>query len=127
VVPARRPSPAPTHQTLPRLTHVREAARRRGPSVLTIFPSHATKSPSHETDSNRLAALGVEPESAVSPAVGSGGRGAAWERGLRAARQYLAREGNLVVGRAVVETVTDDDGQEHPVKLDESFRCDQWS
>lgn len=67
---------------------------------------------------DRLAALGVEPESAVMPAARASGRGAAWDRGLRAARQYQAREGHLTVPRSHVEPVRDDDdGQEHAVKL----------
>jgi hypothetical protein len=33
--------------------------------------------------------------------------------GASAAQQYLEREGRLTVGRGVVETVVDGDGQEH--------------
>lgn len=71
----------------------------------------------------RLTALGVTPalvepaRPASSPKPG-GARAAAWERGLRAARQYRRREGTLDgVSRGHVETVVDDDGQEHAVRL----------
>lgn len=76
-----------------------------------------------EGQRERLSALGVTAAPAVpsqgatEAAKGSGGRAAAWERNLRAARQYRDREGTLTgVPRGHVETVTDD-GQEHAVKL----------
>ncbi|MCB5181869.1 DEAD/DEAH box helicase [Streptomyces antimicrobicus] len=64
----------------------------------------------------RLTALGVtEPEPAPTPT--SGGRAAAWNRGLAAARAYLAREGTLAgVPRTHVEQVQHD-GQDHDVRL----------
>ncbi|MEW2417899.1 Helicase associated domain protein [Streptomyces sp. NPDC046866] len=64
----------------------------------------------------RLTELGVSaPEPAATPK--SGGRAAAWERSVAAARAYLAREGTLsVVSRGHVEHVVHDD-QEHAVKL----------
>ncbi|MEW2417892.1 helicase associated domain-containing protein [Streptomyces sp. NPDC046866] len=55
------------------------------------------------------------PEPAATPK--SGGRAAAWERSVAAARGYLAREGTLSgVPRVHVEHVVHE-GQEHAVKL----------
>ncbi|MEU3777985.1 Helicase associated domain protein [Streptomyces sp. NPDC032472] len=69
-----------------------------------------------EAQRGRLIALGVEaPEPAAVPRAG--GRAAAWDRSVAAARAYLAREGTLVgVSRGHVERVVHD-GQEHAVKL----------
>lgn len=66
----------------------------------------------------RLAALGVtRAEEAPQPAPAGGGRAAAWERGVAAARAYREREGTLGgVPRAHVETV-EHAGERHPVKL----------
>ena len=67
-------------------------------------------------------AAGVGVDQLVSPpssaaAKGGGGREAAWQRSLAAARQYRAREGHLTVPRQHVETMVDDGGQEHTIKL----------
>jgi len=65
----------------------------------------------------RLAALGVTPAEEVKPAPAGGGRNAAWERGVAAARAYLAREGALAgVPRGHVEEIVHQ-GAEHSVKL----------
>ncbi|MFJ8589627.1 helicase associated domain-containing protein [Streptomyces sp. NPDC093595] len=58
------------------------------------------------------------PEPATTAAgAPKGGRAAAWERGVAAARAYLAREGTLTgVSRAHIEHVVYD-GQEHAVRL----------
>ncbi|MGI5478680.1 helicase associated domain-containing protein [Streptomyces lavendofoliae] len=67
----------------------------------------------------RLGALGVTaPEPAPGPAAPKpGGRAAAWERGVVAARAYLAREGTLTgVSQGHIERV-EHEGQEHAVKL----------
>ncbi|WP_157880065.1 helicase associated domain-containing protein [Streptomyces natalensis] len=67
----------------------------------------------------RLAELGVEPlAKAPRPAsAAGGGRAAAWERSLAAARAYLAREGTLTgVPRGHVEVVVHE-GEPHAVKL----------
>lgn len=76
-----------------------------------------------EGQRERLEALGVTAESAPAevpafpvPMARSGRGAAAWDRGVRAARQYLERHGHLTVPRAHVEPVVDD-GQEHGVKL----------
>ncbi|MEU0275769.1 helicase associated domain-containing protein [Streptomyces sp. NPDC006307] len=56
-----------------------------------------------------------EPTTAAAPA--GGGRAAAWERGVAAARAYLAREGTLAgVSRSHIERIVHE-GQEHDVKL----------
>jgi superfamily II DNA or RNA helicase len=78
-----------------------------------------------EGQRERLTELSITPapaellavEAGPVGAAKTGGRGAAWERGLRAARQYRDRVGDLVVSRSHVETVTDDNGQKHAVKL----------
>ncbi len=71
-----------------------------------------------QAQQERLGTLGVtapEPVAAAGPKAG--GRAAAWERGLAAARAYLTREGTLTgVSRAHVERIVHDD-QEHEVKL----------
>ncbi|MFE7779283.1 Helicase associated domain protein [Streptomyces sp. NPDC057445] len=70
-----------------------------------------------EAQRERLAALGVTPPEPTTVAPKAGGRAAAWERGVAAARAYLAREGTLTgVSRAHVERVVHED-QEHDVKL----------
>lgn len=68
----------------------------------------------------RLTELGVEraaeAEVATRPAAG-GGRAAAWERGVAAARVYLAREGTLAgVPRGHVEVIVHE-GEPHSIKL----------
>ncbi|MCB5181517.1 DEAD/DEAH box helicase [Streptomyces antimicrobicus] len=64
----------------------------------------------------RLRDLGVSAPEPVS-APKAGGRAAAWERGVAAARAYLAREGTLTgVPRGHVEHLLHE-GQEHAVKL----------
>ncbi|MEU2396355.1 helicase associated domain-containing protein, partial [Streptomyces sp. NPDC007369] len=69
-----------------------------------------------EAQRGRLAALGVEAPAPAAVPKG-GGRAAAWDRGVAAARAYLAREGTLAgVSRGHVEHVVHD-GQEHVVKL----------
>lgn len=73
-----------------------------------------------EGQRERLAVLGVgpAPTDPVQTAVKApGGRAAAFERGLRAAAQYVAREGDLTVPRGHIEAVVDEDGQEHAVRL----------
>ncbi|GAA2114096.1 DEAD/DEAH box helicase [Streptomyces synnematoformans] len=70
----------------------------------------------------RLSALGVaaaeKPAQARTAPPRGGARAAAFERGLRAARQYREREGTLeAVPRKHIETVVDDDGTEHDVRL----------
>lgn len=71
-----------------------------------------------EAQRGRLTALGVDaPEPAGTAAPTAGGRAAAWDRGIAAARAYLAREGTLAgVARGHVERIVHD-GQEHDVKL----------
>ncbi|MET9804678.1 Helicase associated domain protein [Streptomyces sp. NPDC006368] len=70
-----------------------------------------------EAQRERLTALGVSAPEPAAVAPKAGGRAAAWERGVAAARAYLAREGTLTgVSRAHVEHVTHED-QEHAVKL----------
>ncbi|MEU0670902.1 Helicase associated domain protein [Streptomyces lavendulocolor] len=70
-----------------------------------------------EAQRERLGALGVTAPEPTPAAKAGGGRAAAWERGVAAARAYLAREGTLTgVSRAHVERV-EHDGQEHAVKL----------
>ncbi|MFJ2203328.1 Helicase associated domain protein [Streptomyces violaceusniger] len=65
----------------------------------------------------RLSALGVTPAEPPKRASGGGGRAAAWERGVLAARAYLEREGTLSgVPRACVVKVVHE-GEEHAVKL----------
>ncbi|MFJ2477978.1 Helicase associated domain protein [Streptomyces sp. NPDC087659] len=65
----------------------------------------------------RLAALGVTAPEATAAAPKAGGRAAAWERGLAAARAYHAREGTLTgIPRAHIEHIAHD-GQEHAIKL----------
>ncbi|MFF4291390.1 Helicase associated domain protein [Streptomyces sp. NPDC001633] len=66
----------------------------------------------------RLTVLGVEPAAeAPQRAAAGGGRAAAWERGVAAARAYLEREGTLVgVPRAHVEAIVHE-GEPHAVKL----------
>ncbi|MFE3996527.1 Helicase associated domain protein [Streptomyces goshikiensis] len=66
----------------------------------------------------RLADLGVcAPEPAAAAAPAGGGRAAAWERGVTAARAYRDREGTLAgVPRGHVEQIVHED-QEHAVKL----------
>ncbi|WP_158734443.1 helicase associated domain-containing protein [Streptomyces sp. NRRL F-2747] len=57
------------------------------------------------------------PEPAAAAAPTGGGRAAAWERGVVAARAYLTREGTLTgVPRGHVERIVHED-QEHAVKL----------
>ncbi|WP_336324127.1 helicase associated domain-containing protein, partial [Streptomyces lavendofoliae] len=70
-----------------------------------------------EAQRERLAALGITaPEPTAAPTAG-GGRAAAWEHGVAAARAYLAREGTLTgVSRAHVEPIVHED-QDHAVKL----------
>ncbi|MEU4850595.1 DEAD/DEAH box helicase, partial [Streptomyces gilvosporeus] len=67
---------------------------------------------------DRLSALGVEPVAeAPRPAAAGGGRAAAWERGVAAARVYLEREGALTgVPRGHVEEI-EHQGEQHAVKL----------
>jgi hypothetical protein len=61
-----------------------------------------------EGQRERLEQLGIEApeapeaEAAERPAP-RGGRAAAWERGLAAARQYLEREGHLTIPRTHTE------------------------
>ncbi|MFJ9417343.1 helicase associated domain-containing protein [Streptomyces sp. NPDC101227] len=68
----------------------------------------------------RLAELGVEPlpttTAELAPAKATKAGPAAFERGVAALAQYLAREGHVRVARAHVETVVVDN-QEHEVKL----------
>ncbi|MDI9889385.1 Helicase associated domain protein [Streptomyces sp. HNM0645] len=65
----------------------------------------------------RLAVLGVTAPEPAAAAPKAGGRAAAWERGLAAARAYHAREGTLTgVSRGHVEHVVHD-GQDRAVKL----------
>ena len=80
----------------------------------------------------RLAALGIQPTTPTSPAPGGqadpGNETTAWavvvpagtttwDRGLAALRQYQGREGHARVPRKWVETVHDDTGHQHPIKL----------
>nr|WSX25632.1 Helicase associated domain protein [Streptomyces tubercidicus] len=65
----------------------------------------------------RLTSLGVTPADAVAKSSAGGGRAAAWERGLAAARAYLAREGTLAgVPRAHAEVIVHE-GEPHAIKL----------
>uniref|UniRef100_UPI000FCB091F helicase associated domain-containing protein n=1 Tax=Actinacidiphila soli TaxID=2487275 RepID=UPI000FCB091F len=70
----------------------------------------------------RLTVLGVKPALAPSPApaktsaAGAGKASTAFQRGVAALAQYIAREGTHVVGRSHTEQVVIDD-QEHAVKL----------
>ncbi|MCI0386212.1 Helicase associated domain protein [Streptomyces sp. CNQ085] len=76
----------------------------------------------------RLEALGVHP-TAVAPGreAGTGDQAAgtvvvpagasAWDRALAALRQYQAREGHTRVPRKWTETIHDQTGQEHPIRL----------
>ncbi|WP_157840054.1 helicase associated domain-containing protein [Streptomyces megasporus] len=41
----------------------------------------------------------------------------AWDRGLAALRQYQQREGHARVPRKWIETVRDDTGHQHPIRL----------
>ncbi|WP_267882539.1 helicase associated domain-containing protein [Streptomyces sp. NRRL S-118] len=65
-----------------------------------------------------MGALGVTaPEPAPTTPRAGGGRAAAWERGVAAARAYLAREGTLTgVSRGHVKHAVHE-GQERAVKL----------
>ncbi|WP_093489748.1 DEAD/DEAH box helicase [Streptomyces sp. 2112.2] len=72
-----------------------------------------------EEQQQRLTALGVTPAAeAPKPApAGGGGRAAAWERGVAAARAYLAREGTLAgVARGHIEQI-EHAGEQHAVRL----------
>ncbi|GAA3660253.1 Helicase associated domain protein [Streptomyces chitinivorans] len=76
----------------------------------------------------RLEALGVQP---TTPAPGgkasAGGQAAgtvvvpagatAWDRALAALRQYQAREGHTRVPRQWIETIHDQAGHQHPIRL----------
>ncbi|MFI0716438.1 helicase associated domain-containing protein [Streptomyces inhibens] len=66
----------------------------------------------------RLTELGVEPlPTGEVPATAKATKGSsAFERGVAALAQYIAREGHVTVPRAHVKTVVAD-GQEHAVKL----------
>jgi hypothetical protein len=71
----------------------------------------------------RLTGLGVKPAQRPSPAPakksaagGPGKASAAFQRGLTALAQYIAREGTHAVGRSHTERIVIDD-QEHDVKL----------
>ncbi|MGK5450470.1 Helicase associated domain protein [Streptomyces radiopugnans] len=76
----------------------------------------------------RLEALGVQPTApAPGGQAGAGDQAAgtvvvpagasAWDRALTALRQYQAREGHVKVPRKWIETIRDEAGQEHPIKL----------
>ncbi|GAA2468543.1 DEAD/DEAH box helicase [Streptomyces macrosporus] len=52
------------------------------------------------------------PRAVVVPAGAS-----AWDRGIAALRQYLGREGHARVPRKWIETVHDEAGHQHPIKL----------
>ncbi|MFH0245847.1 helicase associated domain-containing protein [Streptomyces sp. HK10] len=78
----------------------------------------------------RLEALGAQP-TATAPGdqAGAGDQTAgtavvvvpagasAWDRALAALRQYQAREGHVRVPRKWIETIHDQAGQEHPIRL----------
>ncbi|MEV7471701.1 Helicase associated domain protein [Streptomyces kronopolitis] len=66
----------------------------------------------------RLTALGVtRAEEVPTPAPPGGGRTAAWERGVAAARAYREREGTLTgVPRGHLETIVHE-GEQHAVKV----------
>lgn len=73
----------------------------------------------HAGQRERLEQLGVEAGAVPARRSAPGGaREAAWVRGLAAARQYRRRQGTLAgVPRGHVETVIDEEGQGHEVRL----------
>ncbi|WP_221361488.1 DEAD/DEAH box helicase [Streptomyces beigongshangae] len=62
-----------------------------------------------EEQQRRLAALGVTPaeQPAAASAVKGAGKASAFQRGVQALAQYIAREGRTVVGRTHVEELPD--------------------
>jgi hypothetical protein len=78
----------------------------------------------------RLEALGVQPTTPAPPPGGQAGDGnqaagtvvvpadaTAWDRGLAALRQYQDREGHVRVPRKWTETIRDQTGHQHPIRL----------
>ncbi|MCG3040042.1 Helicase associated domain protein [Streptomyces sp. S1A] len=74
----------------------------------------------------RLKALGIQPtatapggqaDPGIDRAVVVPAGASAWDRGLAALRQYQAREGHVKVPRKWIETIHDQAGQEHPIRL----------
>ncbi|MFD1831665.1 Helicase associated domain protein [Streptomyces desertarenae] len=74
----------------------------------------------------RLTALGIQPTTPAPGSQTSPGRGGAvivpagataWDRALAALHQYQAREGHVRVPRKWVETIHDQTGHQHPIRL----------
>ncbi|WP_101253875.1 DEAD/DEAH box helicase [Streptomyces barkulensis] len=74
----------------------------------------------------RLKALGIQPtatapggqaDPGIDRAVVVPAGASAWDRGLAALRQYQQREGHTRVPRKWIETIHDQAGQEHPIRL----------